>query len=363
MEATAKLGRPTGTEAYRRWLSRGEDTPEQAIAAALYQHLSEHYHPHYLLPETTPCFQTIRPAHRMFPEPAGRQAQGTCLEWVVLFAGCLENVGCCPLIVLLTDAQGVPRHALCGCWTGPVPGCRPIISDPGVLQREMDAGHLFLLECTGFARGAGPRRDFQAACAYAARQLAASASACAVDLGALRPPLGHITPMEFPYEPDVGRADEAARAFARAKRREAVEMVCLLYGVIAARGPILLAILAKRGRDPSTLHRQLDDLVLPGECSQLPVPTRNYQHAFWLAGQIAWQQGVPSVREQDLLWALLVKTDESSGLRRAFEHLNLDPECVRAELSGHRPAPRMPTSLSSFSISARVSPRPGEVPS
>ena len=131
-------------------------------------------------------------------------------------------------------------------------------------------------------------------------------------------------------------------------------MVFLLYGVLAARGNLISGFLQTLGLDATTLQRQLDQLVLPGDCSHLPAPTRNYEHCLWLAEHIAWQQGVRSVREQDLLWALLMKTVESGGLCRAFELLKLDPERLRTELAGHHTSPIMPSSLSSFSINPRA---------
>jgi ATP-dependent Clp protease ATP-binding subunit ClpA len=160
-----------------------------------------------------------------------------------------------------------------------------------------------------------------------------------VDVAALRPPYGGITPIDCPLEPQVARAYDEARSFAILKRRESLETTHLLYGVLSSKGEVTTWLMAEAGVGPAVVLGRLDDRVREHDFRGEAVPTRNYHECELLAEEVAWKAGVPSVREQDLLWALLIKSRDSRKLQRTCKAIGLDLTRLAVLLAERCPRP------------------------
>jgi hypothetical protein len=266
-------------------------------------------------------------------------------------AGCLERIGLQPLVFLIGGDYGVPSHSLAGCWIGPAPGSRPVIEDIVVLRREVAARNILIVESTGVAAGSSEEAGklaFKDAVDAAARHLADASWGCAVDVGALRPPHGSITPMDCPFYPEVAKAYDEARLLARRKGRECVEMSHLLYGILVAGGEVAVQMASHMGLSAVDTARHLADLVSPRAFGGEPTPTRNFHECQRMASDLAWQSGSPYVREQDLLWAVLTKAPESAAFTQACRRIGLNIEQLSKALEQQYVRPVLTSSIASF---------------
>lgn len=350
--AQANLKSLSGTSSFRDLLKSGQKNTEHLVLQAIYQCLKEQWPVYYVEPEldfdperVRTC-QRVRPPHRIFlPDSSTSIGEATCLDLALLMAGCLENVGLHPLIVFTGDENAGPKHAFAGCWAGPAPGDRPVIYDVGLLRREVKQGNLLVLECTGFARSANRQRcklGFGRAVKSAIKQLTSTSWVCAVDVGALRPPHGLITPMECPLEPEVGRAYDEAKRFAELKKRETIETTHLFYGCLAAKGEVVLWLFTKAGINCENVRQHIENLVKTHAFIGEPCPTRNYLDCCRLAEDIAWQTGSPTIREEDLLWAILTRGPDSAKFGAICQKICIDMALLVSLLAQRHPCPEIP---------------------
>jgi hypothetical protein len=350
-EAEARLRETTGEATFRSMLAKGGSGGEREVLRMIFLQLSEseRWQVRYVEPRLQAgslggsLWQSVRPPHQIFdrtsPAAGGR---ATCLDLALFMAACLEHVGLFPLIVVTGDEPGVPSHAFSGCWAASAHGGRPLLTDREDIECAMDAGRLLAVECTGVARAGraeGSAMDFEAAVEDARRRAREARWVCAVDVGALRPPHGTIAPMECPLDATVVFACESAEEFARAKGSPVLETAHLLYGLLAAEGEITKALLRDQALEPLGLRRQLESLAPDGGSSLEPVPTLNYSACLRDAEYYASQSGVSTVREEDLLWALLRRAQQSDSLRWLADELRLDLASMAARLGELRPLP------------------------
>lgn len=322
-------------EAFYTTLMCERETPELRIIGVLYDLLCA-LGIRYELPRMSIAgSQSVRPPYHIFREGiGGSPCAGTCLDLALLFAACLENIGLCPLIVLTADEAGMVRHAFAGCWNGTTPGFHPVVTDARFLSGEVESGDLLLVECTGFAEG--PHREsvklnFGDALESARRQVFESERIFAVDVTSLRPPYGSITPIGYPAE--EGEAVSVFRAsadLARSKRKETLETIHLLYGLISARGPICRRLMDGLGLDAGAVCTAIADHVREGNYSSEPSPTRNYRECERFARHCAQISGVP-LGEEHLWWAIHEKPSKNLSLlcARLGITLELIPEVLR----------------------------------
>lgn len=158
--------------------------------------------------------------------------------------------------------------------------------------------------------------------------------------------------MECPFEPPVERAFEEAKRLAKVKRRQALEITHLFYGMLAAKGGVAERILRDEGMDVEYLTRCLFDMVKELGFQNEAIPTRNFQDCRRMALDIAWHEGSPSVREQDLLWAILLKANDSKTFVKASRVLGIDIQGLKKALE--RVHPRPENLLSPVSASSGV---------
>ena len=315
--AQTTLKKLTEFDDFQDLLKSGQADVEKLAIQAIYEYLNKQWRIHYVVPELEidpegiRIIQTVKPPHRIFiPNLLLAMAKATCLDLALLVAGCLENIGLNPLVFFTGDEIDKPRHAFAGCWTGSVPGGRPVIYDADFLNRQVEKNNLIVIECTGFAKGISRqwnKLSFEKAVKSANKQLKNTPWVCAVDIGSLRPPYGSITPMESPLEPEVGQAYDEAKRIAKTKSRETIETTYLLYGCLAARGEVVESLFTKAGLGFEKIRLQIERLINTHTFSEEPTPTQNYLDCCRFAEDIARHMGSPTVREQDLLWAIFTK--------------------------------------------------------
>lgn len=138
------------------------------------------------------------------PDRVAEFRQGTCLDLAVLAAGCLEQAGLHPLVVL------VEGHALAGLWLQPECFAEPATDEPLRLRKRVDLGEIAVFDPTCVTLR--PAADFGSAVAEARRRLERPEEfLCAIDVRRARQ--GGIRPLPQPMEmpgPAAGHAPPAA---------------------------------------------------------------------------------------------------------------------------------------------------------
>jgi len=344
-----------GSNSLGELLRSGCDDAEGLFLKELYRCLKDHYIVKWLPPRSEGGYQNIRGPHHIFASNLPQiEGEATCIDLAVFMAGCIEKAGLCPVIVFTGNEDDAPCHAFVGCWAGSTPGSRPVINDRELLKREVRSGNLLVVECTGCAEGGGlggRKLDFHEAVASAVKQLTDEKRwqwVCAVDIGAVRPPYGSITPLDRSLEPEVERAYDEAELFAKRKKSAVVETTFLFYGCLAANGEIVRWLLREAGMDAGHIRDRIDKLTKMRAFSGEPSPTRNYLDCQWLAEDLYWRAGSPSVREQDLLWSLLSRGPASGKFSKTCRELELDLGFLATILGKRYPCPEIPETLSSF---------------
>ena len=346
-DTTARLSETAGVASIDALLASGRRDAERSVLEAVYRCLAEQRDVHWGPPQVKACFdggplyQRITPPDRLL-RPRASPGKATCLDLAVLMASCLERLGLLPVILFVEGRDHDPRHAIVGCWAGPAPGPNAVTCDAEFLRGEVDSGNLFVCECTGVAdRGRdAPKLSFGEATAAAVREMHEAQALSAVDVGALRPPHGMITPMAYALEPEVALACDHAIDFAREKHRETIETAFLLYGLIAGGGSLTSAVTQALGVRPKEALRLLRDGVSRREHAAEPRPTWNYLECRRLAEAYAWHAEYRSVREQDVWWALLDRGVHSNSLRSAARLSGIDLAQLRAVLARICPRPQ-----------------------
>lgn len=358
IEAQQFLRDAFGIDSFGALLSSRLDDPERPAMEAMYECLAQRYDVRYVLPEVKPCpggqgtYQPVRPPQQIFlPGTPSVYGEATCLDLAILMAACLESIRLHPLIIFTARERGKPDHALVGCWAGSTPGGRPVIEDEQFLRRQVASGSLSVAECTGCAVGVPGRTEkltFEQASESALQGLGSSPWLCAVDIGAVRPPYGSVTPMDCPFDPVVERACHEAKQFAESKGSDRIESSHLLSGLLAVNGPIIRHVLRTLGHTPEALRKRIEALMPSRDSLGEARPTRTFIECLWRAERIAWQCGGTSVQEQDLLWSVLDATASSSVLPRVFELLEVDVRGLQRVLARDYPRPDFSFSFSSL---------------
>jgi hypothetical protein len=135
-----------------------------------------------------------------FPDRIVESRIGTCLDLAVLAAGCLEQAGLHPLVVLV---QG---HAFVGVWRQEECFGEPAIDEPLRLRKRVDLDEIGVFDPTCVSNR--PSRDFNDAVRAAKRRLENPAEfLCAIDV--LRARKGQIRPLPEQVERPEPRSEGA----------------------------------------------------------------------------------------------------------------------------------------------------------
>jgi hypothetical protein len=334
-EAEASLNGPTFEELWRA----GDPEAERRCLRALYECLARrkiHYEAPRLhtLADGMLSYQTIYPPHEMLPRSG--PARGTCLDLTLLFSACLERAGLHSLMVFVGDDPEQPGHCFPGCWLGGASGLKPVLEGVERL-RAMAQADILAVEITEATLREDRRRqptDFDGAMRSAQESLNQAGWACAINVRAVRPPYGGITPMDCPYDTVVEKAFEEAKALARRKRRPVIETTHLFLGILQAEGELAKWLFQRCGRN-----------LVATRSALFNAPSRNFRDCQRLAAELAWQAGSGTMRETDLLWALLLKADDSLPFNNVCATLGLDLQRLARALEEKAPRPVVPASL------------------
>lgn len=336
LKACDELARITNVRSFVDLLKRiGPDAPHLA-AHALYSCISNfeiHYGiPNFIsLPDSLVGYQQLRypPAQLDSGEPW----EATCLDLSIALAACLEKIGLKPLLVFQFDAAGRPGHVACGCWTGSASGARQTVGSEE-LQSEIDHGNIFLIESTGMVRGA-QRLSFDESLKDAVHQLRGT-SVSAVDIGASRPPVGQITPVESPFDDVSAAIIERATQFAMDRRLESVEVTHLLEGLLAVPNRVTSCLIQQFNLSRESMMRCVSHLYPAASHREPPKPTLNYQECLRLAQQLAWDTGT-NVGASELWHALINKARHSGNLHTVLSKVGVKIRAAQAWLEQNYP--------------------------
>ena len=207
-------------------------------------------------------------------------------EIAILLASALESLGEAPLLVHT-------RYGMVAGWMlRRRPSYRPLWN-PGDVARAVGEDSLVLLDpWTPSGIGSARAEDVE----------------YAVDVRATRPEVGKIAPLRLTREPPVNQAIVWANALGRSKGR--LETKDLLLGVLRSDGGLLRDALVDAGVHVGWLSGPAVDP--PADMSPLAertgtaLPmTRSYAVCLELATTLSREAGASSVRERDLVWALV----------------------------------------------------------
>jgi hypothetical protein len=331
-------------------LRAGRDDAERLCLQALYDGLARRQ-VHYIepqlhdLPGMAVRYQTLRLPHDVIP-PVG-PGHGTCLDLTLVLAACLERAGLSPVVIFVGSQPDAPQHCFAGCWLGSTPGLEPVLIGADKLRPKVPADLLVVETTEATLRGNAQKGpiEFEGAMQSAQECLAKAAWACAVNIRALRPPYGSITPLDFSFDPIVEKAYAAAEELARQKHSPLLELTHLIGGILETSGEVTQWLFQQLNADPARKRSELRELLREGGFSGKPAPTRNYLDCQELARRLAWQRGSPNVGEMDLLWACLLKAKDSMPFLKACARLHLDLDRSRQLLQRRQPCPPLPDSL------------------
>lgn len=286
---------------------------------AVYEHLRTSWRLKWVaecaneLPGERPTGQKVSLPHMML-EQNGRTGIGTCLDFALLLAACLERAGLQPLLAIL-DA-GATRHALVGCW----PAARPPLEP---LPRGIDIARRALwIEPTGCAVGPNGEAtiEFDAARERAMQCLAEAPLEFVVDIAAARQ--DGIRPLPFTGEliwaPDARRVLALAQGLAD-ETGASQSIQVLLLALLSQERSATHSVFALCGRDIDDDRRRLRSMLRPD--GQPGTPTVNFERALGDAVAHAKQARSALVREVDLLAALV--TTSSRAFAAALMRLEL----------------------------------------
>ncbi len=291
------------------------------VIATLYNYLKDVRSIYYENPYITDNFQKIKLPHNIFyPDRNNLLGKGTCIDLTLLMAGCLENVGLNPLIIFAGNENGVPIHAFLGCWKGNGRNFRTAVE-------EKDMRDVLMLECTGIAEaveGGETKMSFTRSVDLAENNYRSSSWKYMLDVSRTRKMPVNIKPLDLESEPTVFNIYSEAEKFAETKGHRQVESAHLLYGVLKTGGEVTRKVFESCGQDYGEVSKRLESTIKQGNYRGVLVYTNSYRNFQDIAREIAGRSQSLTVREQDVLYALLRNYTISGTLGKLCEILSLD---------------------------------------
>lgn len=308
-----------------------EESSKQ-ILQAIYNHLCEKYDLHYdteMSYAAEKKIQKIRLAHHILEDVFRKSGRGTCVDFSILLAACLENLGLKPLIILVRNKE--ETHAFVGCWEqGVSENISPLLLNKDELLSKVTSGEILLIECTGFCQGK-QRLSFDSAVAKASETLKNKELAYALDICAARKYGGRegISPLPFVGTPHYSEIMEKvfhkAKSFAIENHSKVLGTPHLLLGLLELKDGIMRKIFLEQGIDPLSANRKIMKGLQNNKLVDSdPKPTYHYEEVLNIAGILARRQGSAFVEEHHLIEALLEVRSDS--LEAAFRALSTTPQ-------------------------------------
>lgn len=354
VDAGLRLKEATGSDSFRDVLKYGRDEAERLVLQSLYRCLRDDYDIKYIDPRARQgqddmvIHQSVLPPRRLISNLRDRRGEGTCLDLALLFTGCVEHVGLSPLIIFSGNRNEAPYHAFSGCWIGSLPGTRPILTDVSLLLREVQRENLLSLDCTGFSKKNGKKMKWEEAVKCARDQMTEKNFSFAVDIGNLRQEPNFVLPVRGNFDPVVSRAYSESKRFAQSRNSETLELTHLLYGLLKAGGKITTRLFGETGVDLIEAKMLLERHMRKYDVPTSPTATANYLQCQRLAEIYGWTYGASFVREQDLIWAMLVTCHTSKALPKVLKMINTSCDQLTQAISQKHSLPVCEFESSSF---------------
>ena len=153
----------------------------------------------------------------------------------------------------------------------------------------------------------------------------------ALDVAAVRPPIGVVRPTQLANAPIVQHALWAAQKFAAARRAKLFETLHVLYGLCSVKGELTTWVLERAGGRADTVCRIIDRSLPAEDHPGVPIATGNAQICADTARGFARSDGRSTVEEVDLLWAAI--QNPSRNVRRVLEAAGCDFSSLIQELN------------------------------
>jgi hypothetical protein len=284
--------------------------------------------------------QRVRFADQVLVDPDTKVGQGTCIDIALIISGCLEYLGCQPLIAVCNHDGTGTDHALVGCWRKPRAALSTLEYD---VDRLLDGG--IWVDPNGVTRDPRYRGDFSSSRAIAFQFLRNQKLDFGLDICAAR--RFGIKPLPFAGTPrwssGVASALRDAEVFAQ-RRRVRLGTVALLMGLLSDPKGLARLVLDACFEDVDAIVKQLEASVMAKPT--LAPATGNYIKTLALARSEAKVAGSAVVVEYHMLRALLSLM--GSSVLRALAELGVSSRELLSALQGIWPSG--PGHRSSYSV-------------
>lgn len=307
---------------------------------ALYECLCERYNIHY---DLSPAWsrddgsQVIRPPHVVISDLPGDsgvpgRGKGTCIDLVLLFAACLENLRLQTVAIFVEGKRKneQERHVLLGCRRNVGFRTEGIITDYAELNKYHENEDLIVVETTGVTRRFGEKLSFDEATYSAKEQLSENPERFlfAVDIAAVRP---FISSLQFPINPGVLEILNEADTLADEERKNSLETKHLLLSFFLAdhrESEGIEKAFKESGIDPEEAKNIARRMIvfhpysLEERNQPKPRSTLNYNRVLEDARFIAGDTSKVFIDKPHLFYAILITQSEEAG--RILNEMGID---------------------------------------
>lgn len=306
----------------------------ELIMRAFYAYFQEQWHLNYCA--QPPCYeansQKLRMPHHVLLDFATRRGEGTCMDFALLFAACLEYLGLRPMLIL-TMGESRWHHAAIGCMRSSRGENNPIL-----LHKEKLMTDAILCEVTGVAKGRNngegcEKYDFVEACQEASQCMAGNRFLYAIDVVTTRREPWKVTPLpevgEPVLDPEVREILRTATGFARTFASDYIGTLHLLLALVSQPEGWMrrvLDVLRISAKQADAILKQ--ELGQSGKISQeKPQSTPHYDQIIATMQVLAKRDRSPLVKEAHVITALL--ESQSELVDRALQKLGVGRAMVK----------------------------------
>ena len=334
IDAREHLANAAGQESATFHSVLHSDRPDriEVVVGALYECLRHDWRLHYAHEppsDELTAAQRIRLPHDVLQDLTRRRGTGTCIDFTLLLAACLEQIGAEPLVVAMASTHDL-GHVLLACRRTNTGGSRNAVH-----WDRTALANCTVVECTGVAEK--PRDDgrlrtfkFDEALTTAKDNLKHYQFLFAVDIAGTRR-LG-IGRLPFSGEPrpsaTVSAAILQAHLLASTFGSQGVETTHLLLALTKTKDGLMPSVWEAAGATPGTVAAVIQERfkILGGKRGEAPGKTQNFIRAERDATWMAKDAGSPLILEEHLVNSLLAT--RSIALDRTLVRLHFDRDVL-----------------------------------
>ena len=313
---------------------------ERQVLAALYQYLSDKCSIESQLPCYSDGHQRI-----MSPQRIMERGKATCLDLSLLFAGCMENLRLCPLVILVGNQEETPSHAIAACWRGTQPGGKPIRREKSSILTLLEKKQIYAVESTGIAitNAEKCKLSFEEAETLAFENINSAKWICAIDIANIRE---KILPLETQFEPEVIEAFQIARQFAIEKKLDRIPSAFLFCAIMETWGDRIQKFCEHYRIDKDSFINKVQNAYPEGDFSGEPMETQKIRLCRVEMKWICKSLQLHTIRESELIYALCTSLDKPT--RAFFKKAGINISNLLRYLEKHYPYKKL--DLQSFKL-------------